>query len=84
MTFNSLEWQDAAFAAMRDVCDDLEIKASGDPRLELLALDAMEQYLQSYRRLVVRTARENGVSWSEIGDAMGVSKQAAAKKFGSQ
>ncbi|MDQ0759207.1 hypothetical protein [Streptomyces canus] len=46
--------------------------------LELLALSEVVARKASYgRQLTVRAAREAGASWSQIGAAMGTSKQAA-------
>ncbi|MGW7278999.1 hypothetical protein ACWGIV_11960 [Streptomyces sp. NPDC054844] len=46
--------------------------------LELLALSEVVARKAAYgRRLTVRSAREAGASWSQIGAALGTSKQAA-------
>ncbi|WP_329469940.1 hypothetical protein OIE75_06580 [Streptomyces sp. NBC_01723] len=46
--------------------------------LELLALSEVVARKAAYgRRLTVRAAREAGASWSQIGAALGTSKQAA-------
>ncbi|NEB05914.1 hypothetical protein [Streptomyces sp. SID13726] len=46
--------------------------------LELLALSEVVARKASYgRQLTVRSAREAGASWSQIGAALGTSKQAA-------
>ncbi len=46
--------------------------------LELLALGALIARKAAYgRQLAVRSARASGASWSEIGAALGTSKQAA-------
>ena len=43
-------------------------------------LDAVRSVLQSQ----INTLRKRGVSWSEIGDALGVSRQAAWERFSEQ
>ena len=49
-----------------------------DEALELLALGELIARKASYgRQLAVRSARASGASWSEIGSALGISKQAA-------
>jgi hypothetical protein len=40
-----------------------------------------EQALEKVLRDQVRRARESGCSWTEIGDALGTSKQAAWERF---
>src|SRR5688572_21021295 len=45
--------------------------------LKGLADDASQ--VEELRFLLVRSARELGATWSEIGDALGVSRQAAAQ-----
>jgi hypothetical protein len=49
-----------------------------DEALELLALGEVIMRKASYgRQLTVRTARATGASWSQIGAALGTSKQSA-------
>lgn len=50
---------------------------SDDPLGQLRGLRAASQQLVVWHRDVIARARERGSSWSEIGDALGVSKQAA-------
>lgn len=52
-----------------------------DPLAELRALRDRERELQDARRLWIARARLQGRSWSEIGAALGVSKQAAWQLF---
>lgn len=55
---------------------------------EVSALDALEanthlvELLVARRWSVMQTARETGASWSEIGAALGMSKQAAHEWYG--
>jgi hypothetical protein len=55
----------------------------GDDIAAIEAADLLAE--RSQRRLhdVVASARVRGVSWQQIGDALGVSRQAAFKRFGS-
>ncbi len=48
-----------------------------DPLDRLRGLRAADQQLHVWRHEVVTAARQHGVSWSTIGEALGVSKQAA-------
>lgn len=51
---------------------------SGVEALELIALGELIARKAGYgRQLAVRTARANGASWSQIGAALGTSKQSA-------
>lgn len=48
----------------------------------LAAITALVAELRMWERLDVEEAYDQGVSWSVIGKQLGVSKQAAAKRFG--
>ena len=48
-----------------------------DPLAELRALQERERELEDTRRRLIAAARTQGRSWTEIGAALGVSKQAA-------
>lgn len=50
---------------------------SEDPLGQLRGLRAASQQLDAWHRQVIADARAQGVSWSKIAEAMGVSKQAA-------
>ncbi|HEY7488839.1 MAG TPA: hypothetical protein VH912_30655 [Streptosporangiaceae bacterium] len=62
-----------------DEWSDADVPPLGrDEALELLALSVVIARKASYgRQLTVRTARAQGASWSQIGAALGTSKQAA-------
>jgi hypothetical protein len=53
---------------------------SGDARVGLRAVVALRRLLESLEMLQVDNARQQGWSWQEIADALGVSKQAVHKK----
>ena len=56
----------------------LEVElASDDPLAQLRGLRAATQQLDAWQREAIARAREGGASWSDIGDALGVTKQAA-------
>jgi hypothetical protein len=58
--------------------DSQAVPLSKDEALELLALGEVIARKASYgRQLAVRTARAGGASWSQIGAALGTSKQSA-------
>jgi hypothetical protein len=58
--------------------DSDAVLLSKDEALELLALGELIARKASYgRQLAVRTARATGASWSQIGAALGTSKQSA-------
>jgi hypothetical protein len=53
----------------------------GDPRLALQAIAALRRRLDELEEYHVETALARGASWSEVGSALGISKQAAHKRF---
>jgi len=50
---------------------------SADPLGQLRGLRAADRQLDLWQRQTITRAREQGSSWSQIGDALGVTKQAA-------
>src|SRR4051812_41167044 len=84
--YEELRVRDALAPAALDPDDDDPLQGIGDrlisldrdEALELLALGEVLARKAGYgRQLAVRTARANGASWSQIGAAMGTSKQSA-------
>ena len=56
----------------------LEVElGSEDPLGQLRGLRAATQQLDIWQREAIARAREQGQSWTQIGDALGVTKQAA-------
>lgn len=60
----------------------LPYKRSGDVVGALIDLDKLGDALERARASLVRQARSEGASWALIGDALGISKQAAQQKWG--
>jgi DNA-directed RNA polymerase specialized sigma24 family protein len=56
--------------------------ADADPRTGLRAVRALRRLLEQLEESQVRRAREQGWSWAEIADVLGVSRQAVHKKHG--
>jgi len=56
--------------------------ASNDPGEALRAVVALRQLADRVEAQAVAIARLQGWSWSQLGDALGVSKQAVHKKYG--
>ena len=52
-----------------------------DPLGQLRGLRAADRQLDLWQREAIARARHQGASWSEIGEALGVSKQAAWKLY---
>ncbi|HEY3436552.1 MAG TPA: helix-turn-helix domain-containing protein [Actinotalea sp.] len=59
---------------------DLQAITSQDPRTGLRAAAALGRLAERMEAIQVANARALGWSWSEIADALGVSKQAAHQK----
>ena len=55
---------------------------SDDPAVGLRAVGSLQRLAEQVEARSVRLARERGWSWEQIGDALGVSRQAAHKKHG--
>ena len=65
-------------AERRDEQDRVEIElGSSDPLDQLRGLRAANRQLAVWQRQTITRAREQGASWTQIGDALGVTKQAA-------
>jgi hypothetical protein len=54
-----------------------------DPSVGLRAVVALRRLADQVENTQVVAARRDGWSWEQIGDALGVSRQAAHKKHGS-
>lgn len=58
-----------------------EIMTTKDPLVRLAALRSAMELLRLIEAEAVQAARTSGATWLEVGDSLGVSKQAAAKRF---
>jgi hypothetical protein len=56
--------------------------AADDPALGLRAVVALRRLADQVEHTQVSAARRDGWSWEQIGDALGVSRQAVHKKHG--
>ena len=56
--------------------------AADDPAVGLRAVVALRRLADQVEATHVAKARRDGWSWEQIGDALGVSRQAAHKKHG--
>jgi hypothetical protein len=56
--------------------------SSDDPAIGLRAVVALRRLAEQVEAAQVAQARRCGWSWDQIGDALGVSRQAAHKKHG--
>jgi hypothetical protein len=54
---------------------------SADPLGQLRGLRAADRQLEVWQREAIARARQQGASWSQIGEALGVTKQAAWKLY---
>ncbi|NLG56125.1 MAG: hypothetical protein GX542_10855 [Rhodococcus sp.] len=60
---------------------DSALHSERDPLRALHWAAQFREYANQQLALVVAEARESGATWSQIGDALGVSHQAAMKRF---
>lgn len=61
--------------------DELTTAATeGDPRTGLRAVRALRRLVEQLEASQVALAREQGWSWQDVADALGVSRQAVHKK----
>jgi len=67
---------------MTEAVDAAVASTSPDPRVGLQAVAALRQLVERLEALQVDNARRHGWSWEEIGQAVGVSRQAVHKKHG--
>lgn len=66
---------------MKSATDSLPNGAE-HPIAELRRIVEQQRELEREANALVRSARNQGYSWESIANALGVSKQAAHKKFG--
>ena len=67
---------------MTEAVDAAAAATNQDPHVGLRAVAALRQLVERLEALQVDNARQHGWSWEEIGEALGVSKQAVHKKHG--
>jgi anti-sigma regulatory factor (Ser/Thr protein kinase) len=74
--------QDATADAARPTAANTE-RRSVEPVLEALtAVEALARVVDRWRTRLVRLARTRGAPWTDIGQSLGVSKQAAHERYG--
>jgi hypothetical protein len=59
------------------MCDD-----DSPPLLRLSASKSVDVNVENYRQHLATAARNEGASWSQIGSALGVTRQAAYARYG--
>ena len=69
---------------MTEATELADATASRDPAVGLAAVASLRALLESLEQLQVGNAREQGWSWQQIADALGVSRQAVHKKHGAR
>ncbi len=60
---------------------DSAVRTERSPLHALHWATQFREYIDEQLASVVREARESGATWTQIGDALGVSHQAAMKRF---
>lgn len=68
----------------RALQDALEPEASRDPLDALSDLEVLDSFTADYAQARVDDARAAGASWAQVADRLGVSRQAAHKRFGTK
>jgi hypothetical protein len=71
-----------SFTALRSLLDQI---ADNDiaPASRIAATIAAQQFLESLTRRLVSEAREQGVTWDELGEAFGTTPANVRSRFGS-
>ena len=67
-----------AMAEPAELCDEL---GAEDPALGLRAVRALQRLQERLEAIHVANAREQGWSWQDIAEALGVSRQAVHQKY---
>ena len=65
-----------------DVGELAERIRSTDPAVGLRAVGALHRLAEQVEAAAVASAREQGWSWEQIGDALGVARQSVHAKYG--
>ncbi|MET7329403.1 helix-turn-helix domain-containing protein [Nonomuraea sp. NPDC005650] len=65
-----------------DVTELSERIRSNDPALGLRAVGALHRLAEQVEAMSVALAREQGWTWEQIGDALGMSRQSVHAKYG--
>jgi hypothetical protein len=55
---------------------------SGDPAVALRAVGALHRLAEQVEAASVAVARQQGWTWEQIGDALGMSRQSVHTKYG--
>jgi hypothetical protein len=55
---------------------------AGDPAMGLRAVGALHRLAEQVEAVSVAIAREQGWTWEQIGDALGMSRQSVHAKYG--
>jgi DNA-directed RNA polymerase specialized sigma24 family protein len=69
---------------MTETTDLVERAGDRDPRVGLRAVVALRRLSERLEAVQVRAARQQGWSWQEIAQELGVSRQAVHKKYRGQ
>ncbi|MFG1698478.1 hypothetical protein [Nonomuraea sp. NPDC049309] len=65
-----------------DVTEIAERIRANDPAMGLRAVGALHRLAEQVEAVSVALAREQGWTWEQIGDALGMSRQSVHAKYG--
>lgn len=65
-----------------DLSSQLAAAEKGDPAQGLQAVVILRRFTDRLEQIHVISARRDGWTWQQIGDALGVSRQAVHKRYG--
>jgi hypothetical protein len=61
---------------------DLDFDSLHNPLDAVKAVRMLETFAEQRKEVVIYEARKNGATWQQIADALGITRQAAQKRWG--
>lgn len=79
MSFRSLARQGVPYTIEREL--EAELGRPPTALEKLAAIDEIRDNLLLWQRAIAKAARDGGATWQEIGEALGISRQAAQQRL---